>query len=220
MHNITAMVDTGAHRSVISRKTLEKIEYTVGQPRNRKYIGATNHELQLDSNYVSFKIIMGGKKFPILNALVDNNNPDGQMLIGQADLHNLNATLYEGNGEMAIGRKNRIVVQRYNQNEIKSKSHARVQMVKSEENEIEIRTTATIADVCHMGGDRENWEGTIPEPSETCKGCPSCSTDKNRIQNEDYAIIDDSKLAILQISQRKSRVLSIRHPTATELRFF
>ena len=196
------MVDTGAHRSVISKKTLEKIEYTVGQPRNRKYVGATNHELQLDPNYVSFKIIIGKKKFPIINALVDSSNPDGQMLIGQSDLHNLDATLHEGNGKMAIGRRNRLVVQRYNQNEIKSISHASVQMVKSNDKDTEIRTTATIADTCHMGGDRENLEKPIPEPSETCKGCPSCSTDKNRIQNEDYAMIDDSKLALKIMCQK------------------
>ena len=46
------MVDTGAHRSVISINTLRNIEYTVGQPRNRKYVGATEHELQLERNYV------------------------------------------------------------------------------------------------------------------------------------------------------------------------
>ena len=213
MHQIRAMVDTGAHRTVISRKTLEKIQYTVGQPRNRRYVGATDHELQLGPNYVNFKIVIKNKKFPIVNALVENSKPDGQMLIGQADLQNLNATLYEGDGKMTIGRSNRITVQRYTQKEIKR--NASISMVKSKneldsattnENEDQpIRdwtTTATIADTCHMGGDRENWEGTIPEPSETCKGCPSCSTDKNRIQNEDYAMIDDSKLALKIMCQK------------------
>ena len=68
------MIDTGAHRSVISRKTLEKIQHTVGQPRNRRYIGATNHELQLGPNYVDFKVVIGDKKFPIINALVENRS--------------------------------------------------------------------------------------------------------------------------------------------------
>ena len=196
------MIDTGAHRSVISNETLQKIEYTVGQLRKRKYIGATNHELQLNPNYVSFKIIIGGKKFPIINALVENNKPDGSMLIGQSDLHNLDATLSEGDGKMAIGRKNRVVVQRYNQKELKEVRKAKVNMVKKSENEESWQTRATIGDTCHMGGDKENWEGPIPEPSETCHGCPNCTTDQNRIQNEDYAMIDDSKLALKIMCQK------------------
>ena len=212
LHTITAMVDTGAHRSVISRKTLEKIQYSVGQPRNRRYIGATDHELQLGPNYVNFKVIIGDKKFPISNALVENSKPDGQMLLGQADLHNLKATLYEEDGKMVIGRSNRVVVQRFTQKEMKMKRNANISMVKQKEelNSAEkengpIRdwtTTATIADTCHMGGDIENLQKPIPEPSETCKGCPSCSTDKNRIQNEDYAMIDDSKLALKIMCQK------------------
>ena len=196
------MIDTGAHRSVISNETLQKIEYTVGQPRKRNYIGATNHELQLNPNYVSFKIIIGGKKFPIVNALVENNKPDGSMLIGQSDLHNLDATLSEGDGKMAIGRKNRVVVQRYNQNELKSKRKPKINMVKKKEDEKDWKTQATIGDTCHMGGDTENWEKPIPEPSETCHGCPNCTTNENRIQNEDYAMIDDSKLALKVMCQK------------------
>ena len=44
--NTTAMIDTGAHRSVVSFKTIEKIEFEMGQRRRRKYVGATNHEMK------------------------------------------------------------------------------------------------------------------------------------------------------------------------------
>ena len=198
--NTTAMIDTGAHRSVISFKTIEKIEFEMGEKRKRKYVGATNHEMKAGKYYANFKIIINGKKFPIQNALVnDSNETTDEFIIGQADLKNLKAILHEENGIMYIGRSNRTVVQRYNHSEIKSlKSNAMVKMVKSVEHLTgkSWQTQATIGDTCYMGGAIQNIKNEIPEPSETCNGCPKCTTEDNLIQKEHYHKIDDSKAAL------------------------
>ena len=198
------MVDTGAHRSVISFKTLEKIEFEMGQRRKRKYVGATNHEMKAGNHYANFKIIINGKKFPIENALVrDSSDTSDELIMGQSDLKNLKAVLHEENGIMHIGRSNRTVVQRYNHTEMKVlKSNARVFTIKSGTEESEDReerswrTHATIGDTCYMGGDISNVRDEVPDPSDTCKGCPRCTTNDNLIQKEHYYKIDDSKAAL------------------------
>ena len=101
--NTTAMVDTGAHRSVISFKTIEKIQFEMGEKRKRRYVGATNHEMKAGNYYANFKIVIDGKKFPIENALVrDSKDPTDEFILGQSDLKNLKAVLHEENGISAI----------------------------------------------------------------------------------------------------------------------
>ena len=197
----TALVDTGAHRSVVSLKTLGKIKFEMGQRRRRKYVGATNHEMEAGKYYANFKIIINGQKYPIENALVrDSNESNNELIIGQSDLRNLKAILHEENGIMHIGRSNRTVVQRYNHQEIKKfKINASINTITSNKNENELSsssTQATIGDTCYMGGQVRIENDEMPEPSQICQGCPKCTTNDNAIQKEHYHKIDDSKAAL------------------------
>ena len=202
-----SLIDTGAHRSVISLKTLEKIKFEMGQKRRRKYVGATNHEMKAGKYYANFKIVIQNKKFPIIDALVkDTNDDNDEFIMGQADLKNLKAILYEENGKMEIGRSNRIVVQRFDCDQIKKERNvASVYMVKTGKNgkiENTNATMATIGDTCYMGGKKWADAENIPDPNEICQGCPSCTTNENDITKEKYFKIDDSRAALNIMCQK------------------
>ena len=139
--------------------------------------------------------------------MVMKNYPKRQIIIGSPELNVHHAVLKESNGKMIIGKYDQTTAQRYsfadiNLNANISKIRAKIAMIKPAENNendhfVDNNTNATIGDTCYMGRAANDInEEHIDDPSDTCKGCPKCTTDENKILNEHYAHIDDSKHAL------------------------
>ena len=139
--------------------------------------------------------------------MVMKSYPKKQIIIGAPELNYHHAELHESNGQMLLGRYDRTQVQRYsidqiNQNHFINCIKPRICMlspVEQHDNDhfVDNDTAATIGDTCYMGRAANDWSNeVIDDPSNTCKGCPRCTTDKNKIQNEHYSHIDDSKHAL------------------------
>ena len=145
--------------------------------------------------------------------MVMKNYPRRQIIIGAPDLNHHHAVLHEQNGRMSIGRYDQTTVQRYSIAQIGRKSKinyikpciAMISPVEQHENShyVDGDTQATIGDTCYMGKAANNLATEeISDPSDTCKGCPRCTTDQNKIQNEHYSHIDDSKQALHVLCHR------------------
>ena len=57
-----ALIDTGAHRSLISAKALHTIQYEKGQNQTRQYITADNKKMDIEPFYVNFDVTINNKK--------------------------------------------------------------------------------------------------------------------------------------------------------------
>ena len=108
---------------------------------------------------------------------------------------------------MTIGKYDQTIIQRYSYADINLKANinkirANVSMVKpAEYNDdnhfVDNDTNATVGDTCYMGrAAHDNTTDAIDDPSDTCRGCPKCTTDENKILDQHYAHIDDSKHAL------------------------
>ena len=167
-------------------------------------MAANNQTIDLLPYYINFKVLINNKSFNIRNAMVMKAYPKKQIIIGAPDLNYHHAVLQEVNGQMTIGRYEQVTVQRYSIAQISKVTCIKpsICMVKPVEQHdddhfIDNDTKATIGDTCYMGrAANETKDAVIDDPSDTCKGCPRCTTDSNKIQNEHYSHIDDSKQAL------------------------
>ena len=183
------------------------MQYTVGKNQTRQYVAANNQTIDLEPYYVNFTVLINNKPFTVRNAMVMKSYPKRQIILGAPELNRHHAVLQEANGKMTIGRYEQTIVQRYsiadvgrtiNINNIKAKV-AMVKPVEQHENDhyIERTTEATIGDSCYMGRAQHGTHyEVIDDPSDTCKGCPKCTTDENKIQDQQYHHIDDSRQAL------------------------
>lgn len=201
----------------------------------RQYIAANGQNINLGSNYINVKLIINNKKFLIKNALVTADQPKNQIILGASDLERYGAVLHEKDGRMIIGNANRLTVQRYSWSEIKhTKMKTSINQIKGKINVIESvdqnesvhkidgDTCATIGDTCYMGkAAHDQYNAEIPEPNETCLGCPKCTTDKNKILDDHYMHIDDSNHALEimchKIRERENNTFSHEEVTISEL---
>ena len=183
------------------------MQFTLGKPQTRQYVAANNQAIDLEPYYVNFDVVINGMNFKVSNAMVMKNYSKKQIIIGAPELSTHNAVLQEATGKMTIGRYNQTTIQRYSLADINIKANvnkikARVAMIKpAEDNEdshfVDNNTNATMGDACYMGrAGHDTTSKEVDEPSDTCKGCPKCTTDENKIQNEHYAHIDDSRHAL------------------------
>ena len=183
-----ALIDTGAHRSLISAKALQTIQYAKGQNQTRQYITADNKKMDIEPFYVNFDVIINNKKFNVINALVLKNHPKRQIILGTPELARHDFVLHERTGKITIGSSPNAIAQRYSINNLNAINaiKPKIAMIKPENDElqqshqIETETKATIGDTCYMGRAINDWnDETIYDPSELCHGCPKCTTDEN-----------------------------------------
>ena len=180
--NYAALIDTGAHRSVISSKALRNIQYAIGESQTRQYVAANNQAIDLEPYYVNFTVLINKKPFKVRNAMVMRNYPKRQIIIGAPELNAHHATLIEANGKMTIGKYDQTTIQRFSMAQIGTrdsvnKIYAKIAMITPVEqhehdHKVDNDTFATIGDTCYMGRAIHDYSNeTIYEPDETCQGC-------------------------------------------------
>ena len=199
----------------------------------RQYVAANGQNIDLGNNYINFKLLINNKKFHIRDAIVTADQPKNQIILGASDLERFGAILNEANGEMTLGNKNRTMIKRYSWTEIKSnkmktnlnsiKGHVKtISSVDQNESvhKIDGDTSATIGDTCYMGmAFNHSYNDDVPDPSETCLGCPKCTTTENKILDDHYMHIDDSNHALEimchKIRQKEHNTFSHKEVTIT-----
>ena len=209
-----ALIDTGAHRSLISSKALSSIEYQRGQAQTRQYITADSKRMDIEPYYVNFDVIINNKKYKVMNALVLKNQPKRQIIIGTPELTRHDFVLHEKSGKITVGTNwQTTIAQRYSVNQVRApvnRIKPKIAMISAEnvehqkpveynenDHKIETDTHATIGDTCYMGRAAQDWSNEqIYDPSQLCLGCPKCTTTENKILDDHYEHITDSKHAL------------------------
>ena len=177
-------------------------------------MAANNQTIEVEPYYVNFTVFINNKPFTVSNAMVMKNYPRRQIIIGAPELNQHHAILVEATGKMIIGRYNQTSIQRYSITDVGktiniNKINAKVAMISPVEHHennhyIERTTEATMGDACYMGRAGHDASMTVEDVlmSDTCKGCPKCTNPENKILDESYHHIDDSKHALQVMCQR------------------
>ena len=210
---------------------MRKIQYTIGENQTRQYVAANNQAIELEPYYVNFTVLINNRPFKVKNAMVMKNYPRKQIIIGAPELNAHHAVLLESTGKMNLGRFNQTTVQRFSMAQIGLKENisaikGKIAVLTPVEqhdsvHKVDGDTTATVGDTCYMGrAAHDHTNKIIYEPNETCQGCPRCTTNENKVDNDYYAHINDSKMALRilchKIRERDNNTFTHKDVTITE----